>query len=170
SAPEAMGVLRADDRVLLDPLAALLPGLETHFSTAELLTPEALPQAIGDHETRLVQRDQALTFVTSLPCLSQSIQPDAPAPAEVPTEITPASGPAPTHFLRAEIARPLLADGTAISEGLSIQQNDGHWLLVGETGSAQLNGKPADQTTALSRGDRIRAADGTETLLIEVLP
>ena len=170
SAPEAMGVLRADDRVLLDPLAALLPGLDAHFSAAELLTPEALPQAIAEHEAKLVQRDRALTFVTSLPCLAQAIQPDAPAPAETTAESSLPSGPAPTHVLLEDVARPLLADGTAISQGLSIQQKGGHWLLVGETSTAQLNGQPVDQTTALSRGDRVKAADGTETLLIEVLP
>jgi len=170
SAPEAMGVLRADDRVLLDPLAALLPGLETHFSAAELLNPEALPQAIAEHETKLVQRDQALTFVTSLPCLAQSIHPDTPAPVEKPAEIEVPSGPEPTHLLLADVARPLVAEGTEISEGVNVRQSEGRWVLAGDPESAQLNGKTAQQSDTLVRGDRITTADGTEALLIEVLP
>ena len=171
SAPEAMGVLRADDRVLLDPLAALLPGLEDQFDTAELLAPEALQQAIASHETQLVQREQALTFVTALPCLAQPIDPETPAPAEPPVTDPPvAAGPPPTHVLLADVARPLRAEGTDLGNGLSIYHNEGQWRLRGDTSMAQVNDRPADETTALWRGDKVVQADGSEAVLIEVLP
>jgi hypothetical protein len=171
SAPEAMGVLRADDRVLLDPLAALLPGLEAQFDTAELLAPEALQQAIASHEAQLVQREQALTFVTALPCLAQPIDPDSPAPAEPSVTDSPvAAGPVPTHVLLVDIARPLRAEGTDLGDGLRIYQSDGQWRLSDDSSKARVNGQPTDETTTLSRGDTVVHPGGTEAVLIEVLP
>lgn len=171
SAPEAMGVLRSDDRVLLDPLAALLPGLEDQFEQSELLDTQALQKAIASHEPALIQREQALTFVTSLPSLDQKITPAAPAPAVSPAPATePAPGPAPTHALIGDIATPLAAGGTDLGDGLRLYRQDEHWRLDGNSGNARVNDQAASADRSLVRGDRIQRADGTVVLLIEVLP
>ena len=47
SAPDAIGVLAPTDRVLLDPLANLLPGLRDRIPQTELLAVDALPQALS---------------------------------------------------------------------------------------------------------------------------
>ena len=171
SAPEAMGVVRADDRVLLDPLAGLLPGLESQFEQAELLAPEALQQAIASHEPSLVQREQALSFITALPSLSETITPAATEPAAIETE-TPqqTTAPSPTHILLGDTARPLLGSGNELAEGLRIHQQGEEWHLADPGGNVLVNDEPARPGIALARGDKIQYADGAVALLIEVLP
>ncbi|MDH3991640.1 MAG: hypothetical protein OEV47_01950, partial [Gammaproteobacteria bacterium] len=61
-APQTMGVLRPDDRVLVDPIAALLPGLSARFPQMQELDRHAMQTALEHHMALLVQRGQPLNF------------------------------------------------------------------------------------------------------------
>ena len=72
-AAQNIGALENGDRVLVDPLAALMPGLAEQFPQLEELDRHAMQQALEQHADRLVQRGQALSFITTLPCLRQAL-------------------------------------------------------------------------------------------------
>ena len=67
SANETMGILRTGDRVIADPLTALLPGLNSAFEQLDILQVDDMYRALQLHQEQLIQREQALSFVTSLP-------------------------------------------------------------------------------------------------------
>ena len=80
-------------RILIaDPLAGLLPGLTAKFTGMEVLDPGALQRALEAHRETLIQREQALSFVVSLPALNaQEPRPEALGPAAAqPSRPTPA--------------------------------------------------------------------------------
>jgi len=80
AAPEAMGVARPEDRILLDPLSRLLPGLIDQFSNPIVLEPDALHGALTAQADHIIQRNQTLSFMTALPCLAQAVVPEKLAP------------------------------------------------------------------------------------------
>ena len=103
--------MRPDDRIIVDPVAALLPGLADQFPQMEALQADSIRRALELHQAQLVQRGQALSFVTTLPCLEEKIVPQmeaTAATAEKPRPNTPLA--APTHLLQGAVARPLGAD------------------------------------------------------------
>ncbi len=177
SAREAMGVLRPDDSFLADPLAGLLPGLGEHFEQLELLQPSALREALEHHRERLVEREQALSFVTSLPCLALQLAPRGgalaqPAPAPQPAAPRPAepqpAAPEPTHLLRGARAEPLVATGTPLADGWVLLRAEDGWRLRGEGAAPVVNGAAHTPGQHLSCGDRIRLGAQHEVVLIEV--
>ena len=168
SAPEAIGVWRPDDRVLLDPVAALLPGLVESFDAAEVVAADALPQAVSRHLDVLLQRDGNLNFISTLPCTGEAIQPSAEGLQAAPaTEPEPAP-PRATHLLLGDAAHPLPA-GQALPEGYALHATDRGWRLQGPD-QHQLSVNDTDyQGQALGAGDRFRIGNGQEARLIEVL-
>ncbi len=178
SASEAIGVLKPGDRVIMDPGASLLPGLIEHFSQAELVSNTALPQAVEQHRANLVQRDEDLNFITSLPCL---VQPNAslsnePA-SESPQHTAPPAAPGqaqkalPTHLLRGASAEALVASGTAVGEGWELHYSAGNWQLRGDGHKVvQVNDTAYHPGQALHSGDTIVIGAGTCALLIDVGP
>jgi hypothetical protein len=114
----------------------------------------------------LVQRGQALSFVTSLPALGgQRAAAATPEPERAAPRPAPAA-PA-THLLQGHQARPLAADGTALGQGWVIFRDHRGWQLRG-SGAAQVNDAPYQAGQILGGGDAIRLADGASFRLIEV--
>lgn len=160
----------AGTTLLLDPLAALLPGLQQRLA-GTLLHAADLPRALAAHEDLLVQRAEALDFVSSLPQLGEgSSAARAPAEPEPAAAAQPQAAP-PTHLLLGSEARPLQADGTSLGGGWSLLQGDNRqWLLHAASGAGPLehNGQPGRDSEAVASGDRLRLADGADVLLITV--
>ncbi|MDO8862624.1 hypothetical protein Q6D67_13015 [Haliea sp. E1-2-M8] len=156
--------------LLLDPLAALLPGLRERLA-GTILHATDLPRALAAHEGLLVQRAEALDFVTSLPQLGErAAAAQAPA-APPPAAAAPAEAPRPTHLLLGNRARPLQADGTSLGGGWSLLQGSNEqWQLHAASGAGGLerNGQPARDSEAVASGDRLRLPDGADALLITV--
>jgi hypothetical protein len=166
-APQTMGVLRPDDRVLVDPIAALLPGLSARFPQMQELDRHAMQTALEHHMALLVQRGQPLNFITTLPCMTQTITPqETPAPpAAVLEEPAP---PAATHLLHGDRATPLLASGTALGGGWELLAVERGWQLRGSGATPLVNDEDYRDGQLLGRGDRIAIGDQPALLLIEV--
>jgi len=161
AAPEAMGVARPDDRILLDPLSHLLPGLIDQFSNPIVLEPSALHDALTAQSDHIIQRDQTLSFMTSLPSLAQPVVPENIEPetgADITDDRATASGsknansvepeseiggdeahkqsvpaqlPIPTHALIEDQAIPLRPAGTELAAGCIVIHNGRFWHLSG---------------------------------------
>jgi len=170
SAPEAMGVAQPEDRLLLDPVAALLPGITDHFANAEILPADALPSAVAQHLDRLVQPGESQTFVSTLPCTGDRIAPRADALEPVaPTPPQPAAGPAPTHVLKGSTARALHPAGTDLGAGYTLHREGEAWLVSGDSAeNVSINGLRYEGD-AVGSGDLIALPDGNELRLIEVI-
>ncbi|RKZ11436.1 hypothetical protein DRQ53_16025, partial [bacterium] len=151
SAPEAMGLLHPQDKIIVDPVAGLLPGLMERLPLAELVGEKALSETLEQHIDRLIQPsqgDQALHFVTSLPCLNH------PTTSATDTETTPEPEPevalpaiepkaeqiAPTHLLLGTVATGLSPTGTALGDSVELYNTNNHWLLRG-AGAIRVNGE-----------------------------
>ena len=67
SVPEAMGTAARSGQLIVEPLAELLPGLGEQLPQLCVVAEDALPKAMIPNLDEIVQREQALTFVTSLP-------------------------------------------------------------------------------------------------------
>lgn len=181
SARSAMGVAHAGDRVIADPLAALLPGLGSAFATLDVLAADAIQRALHLHQDQLIQREQALHFVTALPCLAQeSVVASAHAPAAAPilqpSAVQPLAQPAatipasrPTHLLYRHMARPLSATGTALWDGWELYRGSDGWQLRGKGSAAMVNGAPYRPGQPLATGDIIAIGAGDAAVLIEVV-
>lgn len=179
SARETVGVLRPGDQVIADPLAALLPGLTTLFERVDVLQTDDLYRALQTHQTQLVQREQALSFVTILPCLDQGIiatpdklseSPEAiPSPLERPPSKQPAAQP--THVLYQHTARPLIDAGTKLQAGGDIYRDNEGWQLRDSSTPAIVNGATYRSGQVLACGDTINIGqdDTDAALLIEVV-
>jgi hypothetical protein len=175
SAPEAMGMVSASDRVLLDPLASLLPGIGEHIPQAEFIAVDALPKALNLHMGTLVQRDETLNFITALPCLAQPIEPQSADVSAALSETAPEAenprGPVPSHILRGASATALTEQGSLIDADLSLECTAGKWLLSGAASSScRVNGDHYQNGTAVYAGDTISTSSGTTVTLIEVKP
>ena len=175
SASEAMGVLRPDDRIIADPIAGLLPGLSTRLPEVQVLEADSIRSALQRHEGALVQRGQALSFVTSLPCLEEKIIPQVQEPvADIPAPAQPVAAPdapavaTPTHLLRESMAVPLLAGGTPVDDAWELYQGKLGWQLRGAGQAPTVNDSDYQAGQVLARGDTIRTASGSMASLIEV--
>ena len=162
AAAETMGSLSPADRMIVDPLVALLPDLANQLPQAQVISGDALWQAAQQQGEHLLSRGGPLSFVTALPCLvtdnngpiePQALEPAAPALTQ------------PTHLLNGASANPL-SPGMQVAPGLVLEQADQQWQLRGE---GRLNDSPLQGPQAVAAGDRICASDGKEFLLIEVL-
>lgn len=161
--------------LLLDPLAALLPGLRERL-TGTLLHAADLPRALAAHEELLVHRAEALVFVVSLPQLGEhAATAQAPAAAPISEKLAvaaaPQETPRPTHLLLGSAARPLQADGTSLGGGWSLlRAGDAQWQLHAASGAGGLehNGQPGRDRDIVASGDRLRLPDGADALLISV--
>tara|TARA_R110001599_G_scaffold353885_1_gene602478 strand:+ start:50076 stop:51353 length:1278 start_codon:yes stop_codon:yes gene_type:complete len=170
SAREAMGSLQPEDRVIADPVAGLLPGLAERLPGLQLLAADSVRNALEQQLEGLVQRDQALSFVTTLPSLAAS----TPAPKSQP-EVTVASPapvavakPAATHLLRGFQAVPLTAAGTSLGPGWDIQHTAAGWQLRGSGAAVLVNDAPLQPDQVLGGGDSLSVGDGPLLRLIEV--
>ena len=113
AAPEAMGVARPEDRVLLDPLSRLLPGLIDQFTDPIVLEPGALHDVLTAQADHIIQRNQTLSFMTALPCLAQAVVPEniVPEPG-----VKDASDPA-TEANVSHTEEPVVPGAQASSDG-----------------------------------------------------
>jgi len=173
SAADAIGALKPGDRVIMDPVTSLLPGLVELFPPAELVSNTTLPQAVEQHQHHLVQRDEALNFITSLPCLVEQSAPlttnepasELPQHTPVPAVTGQAQQAAPTHLLTGASAVALVAGGTAVGAEWEVYYSAGNWQLRGDNPeTVQVNGAAYPPGQALHCGDTISAR------LIEVKP
>ncbi len=171
SAPEAMGVSQPDDVILLDPVAALLPGINDQLGNTRVLAADALPSAVSSNLDRLVQRGEAQNFISTLPCTSERIEPatDALAPAEPAPPPAAAPGPAPTHLLRGSTAVGLHPAGTELGAGYTLHREGEAWLVSGDDHAALAVNGSAYAGQALGAGDVIALPGGDSLTLIEVI-
>jgi hypothetical protein len=164
---EVLGGAPAERHRIADAPAGLLPGLADDLPAMEVLPPETLCLALTHHRERLVQRGQALNFITALPTLEGQVVPARrPESRQRPA---PANSAAPTHLLEGGRAVPL-ADGTALGEGWALCHSGQGWQLRGGGGGLRLNGADYRPGQPLCAGDRISLAAGRELRLIEVVP
>ncbi|MDG2046140.1 MAG: hypothetical protein P8J79_02910 [Halioglobus sp.] len=177
SARNTIGILRPEDHVIIDPLATLLPGLTNQFEQIEVLQEDDVRRALQSHQDRLVQREQALSFVTALPCLSvEGVSSDSSnkvsqaTPSRRATEAH-VSAAQPTHVLYQHKARPLIASGTPLESGWNIYRSAAGWQLRDSTTAATVNGVTYRSDQILFCGDAISISpDGSDVaLLIEVV-
>ena len=173
SSADAMGILTPADRVILDPLANLLPGLQQNIPQTEFLGSEALPSALNLQLENLVQRNETLNFITALPSSSQQIAPQRNNSApnqEAPEPAVKNTSPTPTHLLHGATAQSIQASGVPIDTTLELFSEDGRWLLRGELGKNVLvNGLEYHIGSTLNAGDTITSSRGTTAVLIAVL-
>jgi len=162
SAAEIAGPLGPGDVVLADPLAELLPGLAECLPGLQLQDPGALREAVARHGELLLQEGEALSLVTTLPCIG-------PVPARAVSAPRPAlHAPEPTHLLRGARAMPLEAAGTPVANGWSLSRDAAGWRLTGAGPHPEVNGAGYRDDRPLACGDRIRIPPDEEFLLIEV--
>ncbi len=134
SARDAMGTLNPGDRLIADPVAGLLPGLAGQLPGLEVLAPDSVRIALEQHMDLLVQREQALSFVTVLPSLAPAAPAAEAGPAVIePVALTPAR-PAATHLLQGHRARPLAGDSASLGGGWTLRRSADR-LAVGGGGS-----------------------------------
>jgi hypothetical protein len=156
-------------KIIADPLGALLPGLQQRFGQIEILPNDALLRAIQQQGDRLVQRDEALNFMSSLPLLKRretalEPQPIEPAPLAMST---PAIHP--THVLQNGVASALPSTGLSLSPDCLLLDNANQWLLQGQGTSACQVNDSAYSGQALQAGDTIRCGNGAHYTLIQVV-
>jgi hypothetical protein len=176
SARDAMGSLKPQDRVIADPIAGLLPGLAERLPGLELLAADSVRSALEQQLDGLVQRDQALSFVTALPSLATTTA--APDIAPEPRPEVVAAPPAPavaakaaaTHLLQGSVAVPLATAGTTLGQGWEIHRTAVGWQLRGAGAAVLVNDSPLQPDQVLGGGDSLRIGDGPELRLIEVAP
>ena len=179
SAHESIGALRPDDQIIADPLAALLPGLTATFERIAVLQPDDVRRALQAHQGQLIQREQALSFVTTLPCLDQDITAspikasESPHAMPPPVKTSPSERAAtqPTHVLYQHTARPLIAEGTKLAAGRDLYRSSEGWQLRDSSTPAIVNGATYHSGQILACGDTINTGQGVTdiALLIEVV-
>jgi hypothetical protein len=165
STREALGTGTGAGHLIVDPLAGLLPGIAQALPGVEVLEYDSLHQALTGHLSRLVQRGEALSFVTTLPCLHTRSQ---PPPQTIGTTQHRDAVAIPTHLLRGGTARPLGAAPLPLSDGCELYPTDRGWGVRGA--GITVNGREHLPGQALAAGDRIHLPGGREWQLIEVLP
>ncbi len=160
---EGMGAADAGGQLLADPLAGLLPGLDQELPGIEVLSGDALYQAVSAHGDSLVERTEALNLVTSLP-RQRGADADPAPPAATSPEPDPAS-----HILLGSVARPLLAAGTPLPCGCELFLDRGLWWLRGSCAAeVRINGEPWRADRALTSGDTLALPGAGQAQLIEV--
>jgi hypothetical protein len=122
-------------------------------------------RALQQHLERLVQRQQALSFVTVLPALNpvtatQSAQRTTPAPAPPARK--------PTHLLQDHTAIPLADAGTALGGGWELFYTAAGWQLRGAGGPVMVNNATYREGQIVANGDTINIGSAAPVRLIEV--
>ncbi|RLA48357.1 MAG: hypothetical protein DRR04_01285 [Gammaproteobacteria bacterium] len=171
SAPEAMGVLRPDDRIIADPIAGLLPGLAERLPQMEVLATDSIRHALLQHQEQLVQRGQTLSFITALPCLEEKIVPRVEEPTEPAAQQAPlntATIVTPTHLLQRSLARPLAAIDTALDGDWQLFHSGEGWQLRGSGAAPRVNNSDYRTGQVLACGDTITSDTNGEAVLIKV--
>ncbi|MBT4519564.1 MAG: hypothetical protein HOC23_06120 [Halieaceae bacterium] len=165
---KALGTLNARDRLILDPVAALLPGLLDQLPQPEKVESSALCNSVYQQQQHLLQRQETLHFITSLPILAHGIPPatqreEPISPAGDPVPVTP------THLLVEACAHPLVAEGTPIGSDWELHCDAGSWQLRGgRDRPIEVNGHPYRPDQPLQGGDRLTLDGGLLGQLIEV--
>ena len=155
------------DTLVAEPVAALLPGLESAFPALEVVEEDAVCRALAAHGDDLVQRGEALGFVTTLPQLALR-EKTAPARFQAAPESATADESDPTHLLQDARARPLAAGGTALRDGWEIFRGEDGWQLRGGEPRITVNGAEYEPGQRLRTGDEIGLGAQRFALLIEV--
>jgi len=171
SVRESMGILRPDDQVIADPIAALLPGLAGEFPMLDILQTDDMRRALQSHEGQLVQREQALNFVTILPRLKESqIAEATPASASLATKDAPREERAsqPTHLLQNHVARQLTNTPMVMANGWELFHSEQGWQLRGSGSAPHVNGHEYHPGQILGTGDSVSCAGVATITLIEV--
>jgi hypothetical protein len=174
SARESIGLQQPGDQVIADPLAALVPGLKNQFQNLDFLQSNDIHRALLLHQEQLVQRGEGLSFITSLPCMQEKIEPTeetatavVAAPTPIPTQLPTQEKP-PTHLLREHCATPLSASGTALAAEWELYKGEQGWLLRGTGTAAAVNGEAYTNGQTLACGDSISIGATFDALLITV--
>ena len=163
---QAIGSSGGGDTLLVDPIAALLPGMaDQHPSMIELQRHD-LHKALRTHLDRVVQRGQPLSFVTSLPCSTGGSTPVVETAAEPEPAPEPPPPPA-THLLKGTQAVRLV-DGAALCQGWAWVAADTGWTLRGEGPPPRVTDTDYRDGPLLGAGDRIALGGEFGALLIEV--
>lgn len=170
SARDAMGSLQPQDRVIADPVSGLLPGLAERLPGLQLLAADSVRSALELQLEGLVQRDQALSFVTALPSRASAAaapapQPEIAAPPPAPAAVTK---PAASHLLQGFRAQPLVSAGTSVGAGWEIHRTAAGWQLRGSGATVLVNDSPLQPEQVLGGGDSLKIGDGPELHLIDV--
>ncbi|MEP4486986.1 MAG: hypothetical protein ABJ013_15250 [Halioglobus sp.] len=124
AAPEAMGVAKPDDRIMLDPLSHLLPGLIDKFNDPIVLEPRALHKVLTAQADHIIQRNETLSFMTALPCLAQATAPKPVEPAQSANE--PADFETPIVESSASATNESAADSSEGTSPAPSQQTELH--------------------------------------------
>ena len=119
-----------------------------------------------------MQRDQALSFVTTLPSLGtpgSAEEPSRPTPPPAPVAAPEVvAKPAATHLLQGFRAVPLSASATTLGQGWDIHRTEAGWQLRGAGAAVLVNDAACEPDQLLGGGDSLRIGDGPELRLIEV--
>ena len=181
SAAEGMGIVHANDQIIIDPVAGLLPGLMDAFPQATLIQGETLPVAIKQHRELLSggnrnPGEDTLPFITSLPC---TVSPEVEEATDTAAQTPPTPAPsqpeerAATHLLINAIASTLNPSGTRLANGCELFALHGAWQIRGD-GECRVNGEAYQAGQALYCGDRIdfseesNSAEPVTALLIAI--
>jgi hypothetical protein len=157
---DTTGVLHPQDRIIIDPVAGLLPGLLEKLPQADLIDGAALHLSVGQHLDALMQvqvesSGQALHFVTSLPQLathSNSISHNNTASDSPPQVSAEPIRVVATHLLLDTVAMPLSQSGTSIAANGTLYFEQGNLLLKGSE-AMRVNGNNYLPGQALFCGD-----------------
>ncbi len=168
STKEALGTPQGQEQIIADPVASLLPGLGEHFQSIQVAPEDALHKALQQHGDRLLQREQALSFVAALPCLDPAEDTAAIAPTALEPVPVPVPVAQPTHLLRGTKAQPLVA-GMAIVDGCTLARSERGWQLQGDSAAVSVNGETGSADTMLVPGDTLSTGGKEYAVLIEVL-
>lgn len=171
SVGKSMGTLGPHDQVIADPVAALLPGLIGEFPRLDIVPTDAMLGVLQSQEPHLVQREQALDFVTTLPCLQERLPPvtgSSVAPLVAPESTTVEPVTQPTHLLQNHAARPLSESGTGLEDGWELFRSAQGWQLRGSGSVALVNGIAYHAGQFLQTGDSVSIGGGATVTLIEV--
>ncbi len=168
SAAEGMGIVQADDQIIIDPVAGLLPGLMGAFPHATLIQSETLPVAIEQHRELLTggnnnPEENTLPFITTLPCTVSSVVEETPdTAAQAPPTVAPAQpeGRTATHILINAVASILNPAGTKLANGCELFALHDAWQIRGDS-QCTVNGKAYQPGQALYCGDRIDCRKGS---------
>ncbi len=163
----AIGTPDPDERIILEPLAGSLPGFFEQFSAAERIADQALLQAVKQHQPLLLQREQTLNFVTSLPSLTPVTSPPS---VSLIADKHPHQAVTPTHMLECGRATLLTVDGMKVDLKCELYCHDGHWQLRGDKlETVRVNGLAYESGQVLYSGDKLSTATGRDISLIEVV-
>jgi hypothetical protein len=134
--------------LLLDPLAALLPGFVGRFPAARVVDLERMPDTLTHYRDTILQAPDDLHLLKGLPVDAKA----SAAAATPPPAKEPAAATRPTHLLQGHRARAL--GEFTLADDCRLHRTQAGWHL--DTGAqAQVNGAPY-RGQALETGDEVR--------------